>query len=316
MLLLCVFLLSGVTGQGQTGQLPTRSYTTSDGLARDYINSILLDSQGFLWFGTEEGLSHFDGYKFKNYTTDDGLPSRRVSTFLETRYHEYWIGTGDGLCRFNPSGRPQQRIGSLEEDRVADSSPMFVCQRVGPIHSLIEDRSGVVWCGTDDGLYQVVQDDSGWRLRSLDLGMPRVTSDDRLAEATKLQPPSCKLPPVLSTFICKTSTKSYKYIPRPKPSPRHFAIGSSKSRARLSVRTYLCKLIVTPKGKPVCLSPESTPRSDRIPYHQNHTQVHLLGHHRLTCRQYASYSCPKVCRRVGSSYHTTKSSVARKRTPT
>ena len=41
-------------------QLPIKTYTTADGLARDQINRIVQDSHGFLWFCTAEGLSRFD----------------------------------------------------------------------------------------------------------------------------------------------------------------------------------------------------------------------------------------------------------------
>src|SRR5580658_6329619 len=43
--------------------LPIRSYTTADGLAADAINKIVVDSHGFVWFCTPEGLSRFDGYR-------------------------------------------------------------------------------------------------------------------------------------------------------------------------------------------------------------------------------------------------------------
>jgi ligand-binding sensor domain-containing protein len=65
--------------------LPVRVYTTADGLARDSVSSIRRDSRGYLWFGTAEGLSIFDGYQFTNYTTADGLPNRAVTDVLETR---------------------------------------------------------------------------------------------------------------------------------------------------------------------------------------------------------------------------------------
>ncbi len=85
-------------------QLPIKSYTTADGLARDTIGRIVRDSRGFLWFCTAEGLSRFDGYQFVSYTTHQGLPDRRVNDLLETRQGVYWIATGNGLVRFNPTG--------------------------------------------------------------------------------------------------------------------------------------------------------------------------------------------------------------------
>ncbi len=73
-------------------QLPLKTYTTSDGLIRDYISRIVLDSRGFLWFCTPEGLSRFDGYAFTNtnYGAADGL-QRSVRDLLPASDGTYWI---------------------------------------------------------------------------------------------------------------------------------------------------------------------------------------------------------------------------------
>src|ERR1700704_343202 len=90
-------------------QLPLKLYTTADGLARDGINRIVRDSQGFLWFATHEGLSRFDGYQFTSYTADQGLPQGSINDVLETRTGDFWIATSDGVTRLNPRGVPQPR---------------------------------------------------------------------------------------------------------------------------------------------------------------------------------------------------------------
>src|ERR1700742_4664438 len=70
---------------------PFKAYTTADGLAHDSLNRIVRDSHGFLWLCTAEGLSRFDGYRFKNYTQDQGLPHRNINDFLETRDGDYLV---------------------------------------------------------------------------------------------------------------------------------------------------------------------------------------------------------------------------------
>jgi hypothetical protein len=47
-------------------QLPMRLYTTEDGLWSSFINHMMRDSRGFIWFCTRDGLSRFDGYGFTN----------------------------------------------------------------------------------------------------------------------------------------------------------------------------------------------------------------------------------------------------------
>src|SRR5260370_36695576 len=78
-------------------QLPIKTYTTADGLARDHVTRIVQDSRGFLWFCTAEGLSRFDGYQFINYGTRQGLPNRAVNDLLEARDGTYWVATFGGL---------------------------------------------------------------------------------------------------------------------------------------------------------------------------------------------------------------------------
>src|SRR5215216_4597816 len=98
---LLVALLFGVA-PGKAEQLPIRTYTTADGLARDGIYKIVSDPRGFLWFCTYDGLSRFDGYEFVNYSVAQGLPHRLVSDLLITRSGEYWVATSAGVAHFNP----------------------------------------------------------------------------------------------------------------------------------------------------------------------------------------------------------------------
>jgi len=142
-------------------QLPIRTYTTSDGLARDNVNQIVRDSRGFLWFCTEEGLSRFDGYQFTNYTTNQGLPHRLVSDILETRDGEYWIATGGGLSRFNPTGTPLFTNYHPSKD-----------QRSWNIEVLKQDRNGTIWIGTDGGLYRMNEVSGQPQFEFVDIGMP------------------------------------------------------------------------------------------------------------------------------------------------
>src|SRR5215213_3109536 len=94
-------LLLGLNGT-KAEQLPIRTYTTADGLARDRVYKIVADPRGFLWFCTYDGISRFDGYDFVNYSVADGLPNRVVYDLLIPRQGDYWVATSGGIARFNP----------------------------------------------------------------------------------------------------------------------------------------------------------------------------------------------------------------------
>jgi ligand-binding sensor domain-containing protein len=181
----CRFLRLGVlaTFCALGAQLPLRHYTTADGLANNAVYSIAADTRGFLWFATAEGLSRFDGYGFSNQTESTGLPHRTVNQVLIGRHGNYWLATPAGLVRFRPD-LPQS-----SGDRMIVMRPEGKPESAR-INTLLEDRGGTLWCGTEAGLYAV--DDTSSRrprLSEVRIGLPgavRSVSDVRgLAEDTE-----------------------------------------------------------------------------------------------------------------------------------
>lgn len=63
-LICCTYALQA---KGQSSNLFFQNYTTASGLCNNSINSITQDSRGFIWIGTAEGLSRFDGTNFRNF---------------------------------------------------------------------------------------------------------------------------------------------------------------------------------------------------------------------------------------------------------
>ncbi|MCI0491013.1 MAG: hypothetical protein L0229_30860 [Blastocatellia bacterium] len=97
-------LLFSVSGIARAELLPIKIYTSEDGLAHNRVQSIVRDSQGFLWFCTTNGLSRFDGQNFFTFGLEEGLAFSIFNDFLETRDGNYWAATnGNGVCRFNHS---------------------------------------------------------------------------------------------------------------------------------------------------------------------------------------------------------------------
>ena len=67
---------------------------------------MLQDSQGFMWFGTEDGMNQYDGYNFTIYKHDpedpNSLGGNWVQALSEDDSGMLWIGTGDGgLSRYD-----------------------------------------------------------------------------------------------------------------------------------------------------------------------------------------------------------------------
>jgi hypothetical protein len=66
-------------------------YDIKDGLSGITTYTIAQDKDGFLWFGTETGLSRFDGTYFKNYKADEGLYDNEIINLFVDSKNRVWI---------------------------------------------------------------------------------------------------------------------------------------------------------------------------------------------------------------------------------
>jgi signal transduction histidine kinase/ligand-binding sensor domain-containing protein len=122
--------------------LSLRTYTTADGLLSNRILTAIEDSRGYLWIGTPEGVSVFDGVAFSNFTQADGLAGSYVTSIAESKSMPgaVWVGTLDG-------GLSKIVRGNLSNVPLDNATHQVL--------SLVEDRNGVLWCCTNNGLLQV-----------------------------------------------------------------------------------------------------------------------------------------------------------------
>src|SRR5258705_6834610 len=79
---------------------------TEQGLSQSNVICILQDSQGFIWFGTRDGLNKYDGYKFTVYKNkaDDkkSISNNYIQAIKESKNGYLWIATrGGGLNRYD-----------------------------------------------------------------------------------------------------------------------------------------------------------------------------------------------------------------------
>ena len=56
--------------------------SAEQGLAQSSVNAIHQDRSGFMWFGTADGLSRYDGYRFRNYRHERGNPESMSGNFV------------------------------------------------------------------------------------------------------------------------------------------------------------------------------------------------------------------------------------------
>ena len=84
----------------QSQDIKFEHLSVEDGLSHNTVYCIFQDSQGFMWFGTEDGLNKYDGYTFTIYRNDPddtlSLSNSQIRTIHEDPSGALWIGTGGG----------------------------------------------------------------------------------------------------------------------------------------------------------------------------------------------------------------------------
>ena len=84
------------------------NYTSEKGLSQNSCYSIEQDSDGFIWFGTQDGLNRYDGNQFKVYLPQNQIGRNLPSNFISSLYFDkvqklLWVGTIQGICIYNPA---------------------------------------------------------------------------------------------------------------------------------------------------------------------------------------------------------------------
>lgn len=68
--------------------------TDRDGLPQNKIKSIVKDSLGYIWIGTQNGIAQYNGYRFKTYTA---LNDIEITSIFLSDQNDLWLGTHQGL---------------------------------------------------------------------------------------------------------------------------------------------------------------------------------------------------------------------------
>jgi ligand-binding sensor domain-containing protein/serine phosphatase RsbU (regulator of sigma subunit) len=96
-----LFFFSVLTNHAFPQDYNFRNFNSEAGLAQSYVYSIIQDVQGYLWVGTGNGLSRYNGFIFENYTTSDSLGDNFITCGIRNG-ESLWFGHMNGrLSYFN-----------------------------------------------------------------------------------------------------------------------------------------------------------------------------------------------------------------------
>ncbi len=122
--------------------------SVDQGLAQESVLAVAQDRDGFMWFGSQGGLSRFDGYRMVNYRNVPSDTRSLVNNWVRVlhidRKGRMWIGTDGGLERFDPATRSFTHYLPGEAQRSGNGNRR--------IRTIIDDGRDGLWLGTGDGL--------------------------------------------------------------------------------------------------------------------------------------------------------------------
>ena len=121
-----------------------RNFNLEDGLPQSYVYSIIQDLQGYLWVGTGNGLSRYNGFMFENYLTIDSLANSFITCSISDN-EGLWFGHyNGGLSYFN--GKKYHTVNTRPPNK-------------SPVTHFSKSPDGRIWASTySDGLLKLSKD--------------------------------------------------------------------------------------------------------------------------------------------------------------
>ena len=157
-----------------------RQLDNSDGLPHNTVNAIVQDSNGFLWFGTRNGLCKYDGYTLRQYFHNEDDSTSLSHDFIFGLYTDpvnrrIWVSTEEGLCAYDcetdsfrryaiPGNRKNDVEVTLTSEGMllagcsngifrynpeTDAFDAYLLHRKNFVKTIVDDGNGCLWieCG-------------------------------------------------------------------------------------------------------------------------------------------------------------------------
>ena len=134
--------VDSLTASANEWNFTIRSWQSQDGLPEETVQAFAQTPDGYLWVGTSGGLLRFDGARFHLFAHENTPAFGENSVFCLLAAHDgrLWIGTdGSGLIEW--------------QNGVFHAYPTEKGQTADFVRALAEDRNGLLWVATDDGLF-------------------------------------------------------------------------------------------------------------------------------------------------------------------
>lgn len=151
-------LLTNYFSYAQYSNLKFENFDTSKGLSSSTCVDIFQDKEGFLWFGTIDGINKYDGYDFEIYRNilDDptSLSNNRITVIAEDKLGRLWIGTSNGLNVFDKKTEKFHKIDLYKKK----NKRLNLQEEINGL--LYQKDKNVLWVATKNGASKLGLDNS------------------------------------------------------------------------------------------------------------------------------------------------------------
>ncbi|MEI6866182.1 two-component regulator propeller domain-containing protein [Flavicella sp.] len=143
---------------GQLNNLRFESLDTTDGLSSSTCLEVFQDKEGYLWFGTIDGLNKYNGYEFEVFRSvlndSTSISNNRINAIEEDQEGNLWIGTNNGLNLLNKKNDSFIRI-NLYNNFSQENNQRQVINDL-----LYSDINNTLWVATNNGVVKIILEES------------------------------------------------------------------------------------------------------------------------------------------------------------
>jgi len=110
------------------------------------VYSLLQDNVGYIWTGTGDGLSRYDGYRFKTFNNKtSNLSGKHVSSIYQDKEDALWLTTNMGFSKFNKATELFENF-TIDLTLISEKKNLYATK-------IFEDNNNQFWIGSQKGLF-------------------------------------------------------------------------------------------------------------------------------------------------------------------
>lgn len=129
LLLLILFICRIVLCSANTERIYFQHLGIKNKLSQSTVLCIIQDKNGFMWFGTKDGLNRYDGSSFRvfkqNQSLSNSLGNNVVNSIYENTDGKLWLGTDNGIYLYDPIMETFNKLDCESQDNVRITQPIM-----------------------------------------------------------------------------------------------------------------------------------------------------------------------------------------------